>query len=389
METFPATESSERRIPPLIESEQRTALLLDYAACCPLRGEPDTWGATPSSISESLLDQSILINRFARRHVVPNTFADTDPSIVDYMERTSIKRFINRCIANDENYLRALSPNPFTEVDDDRSPRLKNIETLAKTGKASPAEILALQGIHRIGAIELASLTHPYNANIEYLDDMRHAVKQAVLVFGGEFYDEPEVHFSISDVINDTDLETINPQEYDRLPSADKMNQRDSLGAVKGLLMTRKRTIGQLPDGTIIRERTSFILTEESGILTDENLQLFADTPRCEHWGREAVHQMEGLDLQLLGMLERNEVKKVIPVASTTYAFNRERLEEINQSIENYTNTSPFALEGHAIHDKLRNLAAEQLYKAGQEGMLVNRAAYEDLDGMAFFKSNG
>ena len=367
--------------------QDRIDNFLAYAACYPYYGEPDTWGATPSSLTASLEDQSRLIHRMALRFTVPNHLSDIDPAIMRYMESSFLDRFVNRCMANDENYRRALSPIPFSEVDEASNAKHERVRQNVLSGKASVAEILALQAIESIGAIELGSLTHPYGANIEYLDDLRRAVRSSIRLFGGEYFDQPTEVFSISEVINGTPIDTLDPVEYYPLSKAQRLERADEFGGVSGLLMTRKKTMGILPDGTTIRERTSFVLTKESGLLDPAIIAQMMSTPTCDHWGREAVASIEGMDDALSSLLNNDEYRSVVPVSSTIYAFNPERVQEISNVYDAASDESNLVFNGNIMYDKLRNLAASQLREAGQYGMRRPKASvrYVDVNGMAFF----
>lgn len=371
------------------DEERRILLLLDLAACAPKGGSAETWGATPTDIQSSLSSQAKLIHTFARRFTVPHNLQDTSPVISEYMQSSFLERFVSRCVANDEKYRRSLSPTPFDEEGDIMAEQ-RRVEERVASGTASIAEILAIQSIRSIGAIEIGSLTHPYGANIEYIESMRKSAENTIKLFGGEVFEDPEDVYSISDVINvDASALTGESAEiYKRLTTREKLQRRHEYGGTAGLLMTRKRTIGELPDGTKVRQRTSFILTEKSGLIDEGKLNTYASTEVCEHWGREAINSVDGVSEMIKLYLNTDSYKNVIPVSTTMYAFNEELVDRIDAAYKEANGTSSLISGGNYIHDMLRETAARQLFSAGMSGMAYSPAVqdkYVEVNGMPFF----
>ncbi len=373
---------------PFIESGGSVEAFLDFAHLLSYKGRPETYGATPTDLQAALPSQLKLIHAFAQRLKVFQGQQPTSEAIDKYLEKKSLERFVDRCIANDENYRRSLSPSPFDESQERNiSPIQQSVEQRADAGLASPAELIALQAINKVGSIELASLTHNYGLGLEYQEEMQDSVKEAVRFMGGIVYEDPEEVFSIDDVVNDESAYSEEmAEQYKYLTWAEKLAQREVYGPAEGMLLTRKRTIGQLPDGTLVRERTSFILNAESSLLNEAVYEQLITTTAGDHVGREAIHSIEGANDLLKFYLDTNDFSKIILVSSTIYSFNRKRVKEINEKL---MRNNDLPLNGHAIHDGLRYLAASQLMEAGMRGLQSKEPKadpyYTNVNGLAYF----
>lgn len=369
---------------PFIEGGGTVDAFLDVAHLLPYQGRPETYGPTPTDIQTALPAQLKLIHAFAQRLKVFQSEQPTSPAIDAYLEKKSLERFVDRCIANDENYRRSLSPAPFDESEGNViSIAQRAVEDRAAAGLASPAELIALQAINDVGSIELASLTHPYGIGLEYQAEMHSSVHDAIRIMGGIVYDEPEEVFSIDDIVNDESTYSEEKAErYSYLSWADKLRERETYGPVMGMLLTRKRTIGQLPDGTLVRERMSFILKPESNLITEDLYEQLINIRADAHIGRVALHSLENVPDVLTFYLNSNDFSKVVPVSSTIYSFNSERVKAIQEKI---TQRSAMPIDGHAIHDGLRYLAASQLMDAGINGIKSKTRQFTNVNGLAFF----
>src|SRR5690606_34796090 len=92
-------------------------------------------------------------------------------------------------------------------------------------------------------------------------------------------------------------------------------------GGVTCFLVTRKREIGTMPDGTKIRERLSFCLrADDEGVLNAADIAALRSF-QSANWRDEAL-DAAGLQASILTLLEENEFTQVIPVSSTIYATN-------------------------------------------------------------------
>lgn len=307
---------SEERQP--IASNERASIivpsfeLFEKAAQIPC-GEPDSYGATPLDHSLAYAQQSELLENL--QHLVETDIPEGVPvNIVEHMKDTFAARFIKRGTANYENYLSSL--RSCSEYQDD--PVASEVLLRAKLGYASPAELLIVRKMLEIRSIELACLTHPYGKrlgeNLENINEMRDVVRQSVELLQGTYDDEPETRYRVKEVVN---WKTDNFSD--------------------GFLMTRKRTLGRLPDGTIIRERTSFVIrTDENGAVPQQNIDAIKQLGATNESWQDALVRAGRLDVIAEELLSADAFDLVIPVSTTIYAFNPEtaRLIDIRQKVE-------------------------------------------------------
>jgi len=274
------------------------------------RGDVFTHGATPLDRVHNAFQQYIArfkLLKLSTEDITPGIPSEITQKIPAIFER----RFDARAIANEENFLTALMYDDMDSFD----PRIIEMIDRGRTGHASPAELLLIRSVMGIRSIELGCLTHPYGKNIkEYLDGMREAVETGVDILGGEMFDEPDVQYSAKEWILD----------------------KDNVNKGVGILMTRKRTIGMLPDGTMIRERSSFILRTDSRSGFDpELLAKLRKIPDDDDdaW-KEAMMQLGNLAETAHDLLESDAFDIAIPISTTAYAFNPETAFDVMKKSE-------------------------------------------------------
>jgi len=270
-------------------------------------GEPLTFGATPLDRIRTLkqqLDLGVSLQAFTM-----NGLPDDVPlPTIDYVHRTFMKRFHGRSEANEENYMTALhTKEEFTD-----DPTLLAMIDRGELGHASPTELLIIRQLLGIRSVELACLTHPYGGDrIKMLPTMREAVREHVEMFGGNYCDEPETRYRVKEVIG--------------LDEGD-----DSFR--NGLLMTRKRTLATLYDGTVIRERSSFVLrTDENSLLTADDIDALKSVDLKSPTHEDQLVTAAHLDEMVSMLLDMDEHSLAIPIATTIYAFNPETAEKIRE----------------------------------------------------------
>lgn len=287
--------------------------LLEVAVRNP-RGLPETFGATPLNRAATFHDQILLLQRLD--HLIEQPPETIPRSVQRYVEETFHDRFYERCVANDENYHRAL----LDRFHYDTTPELSELFDRAELGYASPAELLLTQSLLGIPSIELACVTHPYGRRIEEVYAMRQAVHDAVLALGGELSSDEQVRLRIKEtVLHDVPAEAM-PRVYG-VSDQDRLAMADEYGGVACFLVTRKREIGTMPDGTKIRERLSFCLrADDEGVLNAADIDALRSF-QSANWHDEAL-DAAGLQASILTLLEENEFTQVIPVSSTIYATN-------------------------------------------------------------------
>jgi hypothetical protein len=260
-------------------------------------GEVDTYGATPLDRLLTLEQQSMAKNNFLElTYLVPE---NVPIEIASRVHDSFGKRFDGRAEANDENFVTSLMYERQDEID----PVLRDMVEKAKRGHASP--------VMGVRSVELACLTHPYGTKIELLEDMRAAVELSILAIGGDVRQFTQPRYAVKESIGDT------PEEYDsRL----------------GLLMTRKRVIGTLSDGTEIRERSSFILrTDALSFLPDAvRAELYAVSVDDTDW-RQGAGSSKAVIAYLEELLGGNHFAYAIPISTTAYAFNLKTAEQVSK----------------------------------------------------------
>lgn len=269
-----------------------------------LRGSDVTFGATPfDMIFAAASQQAVLQNRL---ELFNKSQPDIPTVIIDYARNTFVKRFWQRLKANDENLMTSLIFRGECDVDERILPMIER----GKSGDASPAELMLLRNLLGTRSLEVACLSHPNGEGIEQLDDMRLAVKEAVLILGGEYDDNPTPRYSMKEVIYDKD------------------------GTAVGVFMTRKRDIGLLPDETVIRERFSFILRIDE--LSDfrerfggERVEEFIRVSSLDKAASQIALQPFNDTISLF--LENNNKTQVNPSSTTIYAFNQKVAELLLQ----------------------------------------------------------
>ena len=283
-------------------------------------GEPLTWGATPldrmSTLSQQL-DLVVTLQQLTYRDI-PD---DVDMEMVDYVHTTFTSRFHNRAEANEENYMTSINTS-----NDVFSPEVLTMLKRAELGHATPAELLLTRQLKGIRSVELACLTHPYGKRIdELLEKMRDEVRDQVEFMGGVYLDEPDTRYRVKEIIGHEKGQ----EEFD-----------------KGVLMTRKRTLGAMPDGTIIRERSSFVLRLDAAVpLTDVERSALEAVDLSQPDWQDALVKAGNLDKVADLLMKVDEYSLAIPIATTIYAYNPEtaRLIEERDALEYAQRKADFA----------------------------------------------
>lgn len=191
----------------------------------------------------------------------------------------------------------------FDDVFEGR-PELRDMYLDVLRGIGSAREALLVREALGMRSIELTRLTHPYGHMIEDLEGMRAEVSEAILALDGELFDEPPTEYKINSSDNIAD------------PSQDH--------AQAGLSITRKRYIGQLPDGTDIYERSSFVLRiDENSPFNQDYAQAIRSIKyeSTDTWST-AVWQAGRLAEELPRLLAENDFACILPMSTTIYAHN-------------------------------------------------------------------
>jgi hypothetical protein len=284
------------------------------------RGNAFTHGATPLDKLISMGSQEEVIARLLE---YASVYPDHIPKRISrYAHRTLYKRFLGRADANDENF----TTRVIQDYEAVLEPYLIEMVERAKRGNASPAELLVVRDVLGIRSIELACLTHtfgearvPYATMGDALEDMRGTVRYAVEILDGTYYDEPEnTRFRIKEAIGDAPgLEA--PED------------------TPGLLMTRKRDLGELPDRTVVRERSSFILRIDPEskfyrMFGPEAIEKLKSTRLLP--GKEQELALEEFEPVIAALIALNDFEEAVPISSTIFAFNEETTLVVEKAVE-------------------------------------------------------
>lgn len=266
------------------------------------KGLPDTFGATPLNRVRTLEQQLELEKTLRKRtYDIPS---GVSLKLASYIQTIFAQRFHDRAEANEENYQSALiDGRPHKAI-----PGVEELYDRGELGSASPAELLLIRAMKKIRSVELACYTHPYGNGIEKLTEMRDAVQKNIEFLGGSYDKNPEKRYRVKDIVKDHDT-----------------------GDVLGYIMTRKRTLGYMPDGTEIRERSSFLLQVDSEVIQE----MFGGEIKTFLNEDDLVMDFFRLDEVSDSFLEYDQFSAAIPISSTIYAFNREDEKNVRQRTEN------------------------------------------------------
>jgi hypothetical protein len=138
--------------------------------------------------------------------------------------------------------------------------------------------------------------------------------------------------------------------------------------------MTRKRTIAIMPDGTLIKERSSFVLrTDVVGLITAGDIEAMKNIdPDDPNWG-ELVAKAGYLDIAAKMLLEADEHSIAIPVSSTIYASHPETARLVRAQQEQLLTQTRKELEKERqlIKEQQDLAEARELQVMRQEGTVL------------------
>ncbi len=325
---------------PAPEFTQSIDAFLDHIADLPI-GEPHTYGATPLN-RIATLHQQLELAEDLRRSTLTNIPEGMPQEIVNYIKPTFSERFHKRGEANEENFLSALRrKEEFAD-----SPEITDMIERGELGFASVGELLAIRSLLGIRSVELGCVSHPYGNRIDTVYAMRAAVKAHVERLGGMYDDTPEERYRVKSII---------------CP-----NHENSIDDAVGFLITKKTTHGIMEDGTIIRERASFVLrTDVPGVMDHLHAMRGVVARGEKDWQSQLVER--GHLIPIIEELKENDAFcQLVPISSTIYAFNPETAEQVyeKQRIEREERQKKFAeafpeLAKHI--DEVRSGKAEQI----------------------------
>lgn len=277
------------------------------------------WGATPlNSYHDPVLGERQKEVREAleqRVHAIPEGVGEIPDDIQRYVAESFLWRFNGRTMANIDNFSRRLHADATQFDAADRMVLEK-----AMWGQATPAELMYARCKFGMASIELGCITHPYGAYTDNLEEMQDAVREAMEMFGAQPLGRDE-------------LENVFKVKW-----ADNManGKKKSSTVQRAFMVTRKRNYGELPDGTTIRERSSFIVRIDPDSDFDQKIAQNMQKVHLVHNPDAMKHlAIAGKIDQTIPPFIRDKVfGTVIPLSTTMYAFNRtteERIQERDQ----------------------------------------------------------
>lgn len=258
----------------------------------------------------------------------------------DVVDVCAVQNFHRESTRNYESYCN--TPKPAIVHSDHKEAFEK-----ARFGTATPGELLDIRADINMPSVEIAKLSHIGGIFLEYLPAMRRAVNDAIIERGGAF---------INNRVDTTRLFMVGTNSI-------MFNGDPSHEETLGIIMKRKRTIGSLPDGTIVKERSRFVLRTENESPLDDKLirairrvkieqkdgpgemyrwlndQFMGYIDGFEAAVRQAVTELEA---SLQDSTSENNYDTIIPLNTTIYAYNEaterentsEKLQRVRQRRE-------------------------------------------------------
>lgn len=267
---------------------------------------PETWAASPIDLygRESVKKQQLRVgNLLMKRAEDACKKLGLGPELTDAIVVSSIQRFHYESTINHCNY----SDRLFETPGEDMELEFPGSYERAMKGTATPHDLLPVRSVLGMPSIELAKLSHIGGIGIDDLDVMRRSVHEAVTAQGGVMYDDEDVETTLSPL------------------TSDGLMFFESRTA-SAIVMNRKRVLGEMPDGTSIREKSQFILRidEQSGF--DQSIASEIRNYVIED-GRSWLNHIKsipGFEEAVLDFLKQDDFKSAIPLVTTTYACNKE-----------------------------------------------------------------
>lgn len=227
-----------------------------------------------------------------------------DSRLADFIETIYMMREAERRTKNSKNFTRR-----ERELEDIEDMRIREFVDKMIIGTSNAEEVLVAMIALGIVSTEVTKLMHLFGYRLEYIDDMREEVTQAIEHLGGVVYDSPE-------------------EEYEILTQD---NLADPAAKLEfALSMKRRRHLGTIGDVQLY-ERSSFIVRIDPDSHFDQAL--------ADHLRRMDIEGMlpiidgqpvwktvimEGTPFleQVKSFLKYNDLVTIIPLSTTIYAHN-------------------------------------------------------------------
>lgn len=276
---------------------------------------PETWAASPIDLyrNDEIRQQQLSVGRLlVERAEEAGEVLGLSKGLSEAISVSTIQRFHYESTLNLCNYTDRLNEVP--EDIDNMSLEFLGSYERSMNGTATPYDLLQVRSSLGMASIELAKLSHVGGIGIDDLDVMRQSVRSGVSELGGVMYDEDDVEVSLSLISNDSLM----------------------LGAENGLnaiTMTRKRLIGEMEDGTSIREKSQFVLRidEESGFDQKVAARIRSFEIKDGETWRSHIVGISGFEDAVMEALEKDRYEVAIPLVTTIYGYNKETEELVKE----------------------------------------------------------
>ena len=272
-----------------------------------LQGYRLTWGATPLNFDGFNNNQMVVYNALTRR-IQKSAPESTPDNVKEFMLQHFRSRFFERQNRNAESF-----NHRYPLVIDDLDGQYGEILGAAINATSNPNDLIKLREKLNMPSIELARLTHPYGMHMETLDEMRIAVDFAIENNGGR-------------LIENDSMTTFG------VDGSHIRNKGENIEL--GFLMKRKRVRGVLPDGTVIIERSTFVLrVDDESLLSQDIAKQFRSIKidKNPDWNKQVMEIIAAHNL-IPGLLDDNQFDIAIPLSTTTYAYNPRLDYELEQA---------------------------------------------------------
>ncbi len=270
-----------------------------------LSGDLLTWGATPLNVNARQLEVFHLLKKRIKRSAPEFT--------PDAVKEFVLQHFMSRFFERQDRNAKSFEDRDPNILVDDLDEQAQDALIDAICGTSNPNDLLKTRENLDMPSIELARLTHPYGRRMKTLGDMRQAVDFAIEANNGR-------------LIDDDSMTTF---------GVDGGHIRDKGENIElGFLMKRKRVRGILPDGTVIIERSTFVLRVDDASPLDQDIaSQFRDIKidKNPDWNKQVMEVINANNL-LPDLLENNMFNIAIPLSTTTYAFNPQRVYELEEA---------------------------------------------------------
>ena len=274
------------------------------------------YGATPLSttgLPEVAKRQETVQENLRKR--ITKKLRGRSPLIRDFAEYNFLGRFARRLDRNRASY--------DTRLEAEIPESIKPAHDRVLIGDGSIRDALEVITGTKMRSIELARLTHPNidMATNEDLQEMHEMAYEAIAELGGVIHEDTETTYELSNV------DTIVP-----CGSVDAAGNPVENAAVReGIMATAKRQIGTMPDGTLVVERTSYIIDLNKLPLETAEAIRSVNTLQTPNF-LQAITEIAHLNELLPYLIEHDgDEESVIPMSTTIFAHNPLVAELINE----------------------------------------------------------